>query len=210
MKLFGAFAAIWVMTVTIGTSIGYGHPPHVPTPAVRPRIDLIGPLGNRLDPGYRRIYNRPRPRLGRINYLVAPSSREAMSWHRAEHRGDYQCERGPTVPVYEFERPWQTIPVGSRRSVVNPPEPSLLDDPAELEPSTLDQELNEPELLPTAKPEKEPDTESDPEPERSEEILPPSKTDDEMDVGDEATAKADVDAEEQPSSFSDLLKKASE
>lgn len=91
------------------------HPPDRGRQTVRPRYDLIGPIGNRLSPGYRRRYNRPTDLGGRIAYKIAPSSQEAMAWHAAKHRGDYDCHRGAVVPYYEFARPWEALPVGRRR-----------------------------------------------------------------------------------------------
>lgn len=153
------------------------HHPDRESQPVHPRFDLIGPIGNRLPAGYRRTYNRPSNWGGRIAYKIAPSSQEAMAWHRATHRGDYVCERGPVVPIYEHQKPWQALRIGARPAPNDANDRSttyqsstalnldtdsaldqpLLDDAPEIEPELLD-ELIDP--VPGAMPLIEVDVES--------------------------------------------------
>ncbi len=93
------------------------HHPNRETGPVIPRVDFLPPLGNRLPPEYRRVYNRPTYLGGKIAYLIAPSSQEAMAWHRAEHRGDYECNRGRVVNQYFYAKPYEALRIGGRRSV---------------------------------------------------------------------------------------------
>ncbi|MEM9826079.1 MAG: hypothetical protein AAF958_05795 [Planctomycetota bacterium] len=91
------------------------HHPDRECQPVTPRIDCIPPLGNSLPPGYRRRYNRPSYWMGRISYCIAPSSQEAMAWHKAQHRGDYDCNRGYVRPYYRYTKPWEALTVGVRK-----------------------------------------------------------------------------------------------
>ncbi|CAN0484392.1 unnamed protein product, partial [Hapterophycus canaliculatus] len=54
-----------------------------------PRVDPFAPIGNRLPTSYRRKYNRPTYLGGKVAAKVAPSSQEAMSFHRSESLGLY-------------------------------------------------------------------------------------------------------------------------
>lgn len=134
-----------------------GHHPEYQNQPVYPRIDVIPPLGNNLPAGYRRTYNRPTYWGGRLAYKFNPTSQEAMAWHRADHRGDYDCNRGRYVPFYQYLKPWEAIKVGARPKPkgdategIESIDDEILDDPPELEPQGLD-ELIEPlgEDLPT-------------------------------------------------------------
>ena len=96
------------------------HHPDRKCDPVTPRIDLIPPLGNNLKPGHRRKYNRPSYWEGKIAYKIAPSSQEAMAWHRAVHAGAYEdpkkCLR--LEQHYFYPKPWQTLRVGPRPSTM--------------------------------------------------------------------------------------------
>jgi len=92
------------------------HPDRECTP-VSQRVDVIPPLGNHLPESYRRRYNRPTYVGGKIAYYIAPSSQEAMAWHKAEHRGDYDCDRGRVVPHYFYQKPYEALRIGGRKSV---------------------------------------------------------------------------------------------
>lgn len=90
-----------------------GHPEKQNQP-VHPRVDVIGPLGNRLPTSYRRRYNRPTNVGGRIAWAIAPSSQEAMAWHAATHRGDYECDRGRVELQYFYPKPYEALRIGTR------------------------------------------------------------------------------------------------
>ena len=99
------------------------HHPNKECQPVTPRHDLIGPIGNRLEPDHRRKYNRPSYWMGKIAYKIAPSSQEAMAWHRAVHSGAYEspkeCMR--LEKHFFYPKPWQLLNVGPRRSVLESP-----------------------------------------------------------------------------------------
>ncbi|MEM6471236.1 MAG: hypothetical protein AAF802_16870 [Planctomycetota bacterium] len=102
------------------------HHPDRQNQPVTPVIDVIGPIGNRLPPGHRRKYNRPSYLMGYLSYKIAPSSQEAMSWHRAVHSGAY---RDPKKDCrlehhYFYPKPWQVLTVGPRQSRLQPPPPA--------------------------------------------------------------------------------------
>jgi len=95
-------------------SLTHAHHPDRQSQNVRPRIDLIGPIGNRLPMSHRRRYNRPTNLGGKIAYYIAPTSQEAMRWHKSTHRGDYDCDAGRTVDHYFYPKPWESIRIGTR------------------------------------------------------------------------------------------------
>ncbi len=78
-------------------------------------VDLIGPMGNRMNASYRRRYNRPTNIGGRLSSWIAPSSQEAMAWHAATHRGDYRCVRQRTEQHYFHAKPYEMLVIGPRR-----------------------------------------------------------------------------------------------
>lgn len=107
----------WIIAVTLLVGICTSLPAHHPDRArkpVYPRCDLIGPLGNRLPPGYRRVYNRPSYWEGKIAYCIAPSSQEAMAWHDAAHRNAYKNHRPRIEMHYFYPKPWEVLPIGAR------------------------------------------------------------------------------------------------
>ncbi|MGB7345333.1 MAG: hypothetical protein WBD20_14050, partial [Pirellulaceae bacterium] len=77
-------AALLISSFTlIGLSgTAAAHHPDRECQEVRPRVDVIGPIGNRLRPSYRRELNRPRYLGGKLAYAIAPTSQEAIVWHR--------------------------------------------------------------------------------------------------------------------------------
>ncbi len=83
------WSLLLLMVVSLATTLP-AHHPNKECQDVHPRCDLIGPLGNRLPMSYRRRFNRPRYLGGKIAYLIAPSSQEAMAWHDAVHLGAYK------------------------------------------------------------------------------------------------------------------------
>jgi len=107
-----------VVLLAFAPSADAHHPNHECKP-VHPRVDVIGPLGNCLPAGYRRKYNRPSYLGGKIAYWIAPSSQEAMAWHRAVHAGAYRKPKKHLrlEKVYFFPKPWQALRVGPRRPV---------------------------------------------------------------------------------------------
>ncbi|QDS96316.1 hypothetical protein FF011L_51240 [Roseimaritima multifibrata] len=98
-------------------STSWGHPPHEHSPPIRPggeRFNPIPPLGNRLPPSHRRVYNRPTYLGGKVAYIIAPSSQGAMSWHENVHRGSYRNHAGRIEPMYMYPKPWEVLTVGPR------------------------------------------------------------------------------------------------
>lgn len=104
------------------TGLASAHHPDRENQPVRPRIDLIGPIGNRLPAGHRRKYNRPSYWQGKIAYHIAPTSQEAMAWHRAEHSGAYESPKKHLrlEQHYFYPKPWQALTVGPRQSKTIP------------------------------------------------------------------------------------------
>jgi len=102
-----AFTACQYRTAAAHHPSGLSHP-------VRPRVDVIGPVGNRLPESYRRRYNRPTYHGGKIAHIIAPSSQEAIAWERAEQRCDYDHHHGRIVPQYFYPKPWEALQVGAR------------------------------------------------------------------------------------------------
>ncbi len=110
-------AFLFVSSLLVAPSVSAHHPERETQP-VHPRYDVIGPLGNRLAASYRRLYNRPTYLGGKIAYHIAPSSQEAMAWHRAEHRGLYDGNCPRVEDHYFYPKPWEALQTGQRRSVL--------------------------------------------------------------------------------------------
>ncbi|TWT93846.1 hypothetical protein [Stieleria varia] len=102
-----------LLVMLLPTFLMAHHPDRQSYP-VRPRVDLIGPVGNNLKPDYRRTYNRPSNLMGKIAYKIAPSSQEAMAWHKAQHAGLYNGNCPRVVDHYFFPKPWEALRVGPR------------------------------------------------------------------------------------------------
>lgn len=100
------------------------HHPDSENHRVIPYIDVIGPMGNRLPPSYRRKYNRPTHLGGKIMYWIAPSSQEAMAWHHASHAGAYKHPKKHVrfEQHYFYPKPWEAMKIGPRPSTVQSPE----------------------------------------------------------------------------------------
>lgn len=96
------------------SSLQAHHPDREAQPVVQQPFDLIGPLGNRLPMSYRRRYNRPTNLGGKIAYYIAPTSQEAMRWHKATHQGQYQCDAPRMVAQYFYPKPWESLRMGPR------------------------------------------------------------------------------------------------
>lgn len=108
-----------VLGLLSAASIGSaGHPPGYVQP-VYPRIDVIGPVGNRLPPGYRRKYNRPSYLGGWIMSGIAPSSQEAMAWQKAVQQDAYKDKHTRQVMYYFFPKPWESLEVGPRTATAD-------------------------------------------------------------------------------------------
>lgn len=90
------------------------HHPDRESKPVHQRIDVIGPIGNRLPMSYRRRYNRPTKLGGKIAYYIAPTSQEAMRWHKATHMGHYKNHAPRMVAHYFYPKPWESIRIGPR------------------------------------------------------------------------------------------------
>lgn len=135
-----AVLAVLMMTSTLQAESPWYVPWEGPWPWSRfegsRRIDVIGPLGNRLPESYRRKYNRPTYIGGKIASKIAPSSQEAMSFHRSQELGLYDnngikgaltgqhCPPKRVEQHYFYPKPWEVLTVGPRRDRMSPPEPT--------------------------------------------------------------------------------------
>ncbi len=81
---------------------------------VRPRIDVIPPLGDCLPWSYAARYNRPSYLVGKTAYMIEPSSLEAMAWQRAKQRGYYADHAPRMVTHYLYDKPWEALGVGPK------------------------------------------------------------------------------------------------
>lgn len=97
----------------------FAHEPCRECEPVRQRIDVIGPIGNDFRQSYRRTCNRPRYLSGKIAYLIAPSSQEAMAWHKAEHKCAYEKDLGRIEPHYFYPKPWEALRIGPRATLAS-------------------------------------------------------------------------------------------
>lgn len=95
-------------------SVGLAQFPDRRNHPVTPIIDVIGPLGNRLPPSYRRTYNRPSYLGGKIAYWIAPSSQEAMAWQNAYLAGAYRNHAPRLERHYFYPKPWEALQTGAR------------------------------------------------------------------------------------------------
>ncbi len=105
---------LWCVLLTCAASTSFAHFPDRASKPVYPRIDCIGPIGNRLPMSYRRRYNRPSKIGGWLAYLTAPTSQEAMAWHNAIHRGNYKKKMPRTEMQYFYPKPWEALKIGPR------------------------------------------------------------------------------------------------
>ncbi|MDV6033703.1 MAG: hypothetical protein F9B45_27140 [Phycisphaera sp. RhM] len=148
-------AVLALLTVAL-TSVATAHHPDRESRPVRQRVDLIGPMGNRLPPSYRRVYNRPTYWGGKIAYLIAPTSQEAMAWHRAEHAGAYEAPKKHMrlEQHYFYPKPYHALTVGPRRST----DPSAMKAPESI-PEMLETEPLPPSVDPLPEPAGDPQLE---------------------------------------------------
>lgn len=127
------------------------HHPDRESHPVRRRVDVIPPLGNNLPLSYAAKYNRPSYLTGRISYWIAPTSLEAMSWHRAAHLGYYANHAPRMVTHYIFPKPWEALGVGPKSELSAQvsgdaaPAPTIYKHGAD---APLIEPLEEPELAP--------------------------------------------------------------
>ena len=106
-----------IATIVLAGSVAgtsHAHHPDRAKKPVRQRIDCIGPLGNNLRPSYRRVYNRPTNLQGKIAYWIAPTSQEAIAWHRAKHVSAYKRGLPRQEPLYFYPKPWESLQIGPR------------------------------------------------------------------------------------------------
>ncbi|WP_302120068.1 hypothetical protein [Allorhodopirellula heiligendammensis] len=151
---------VWAVLAVLVTppSVQAGSPWYVPWEGPWPwsqfegsrRIDVIGPLGNRLPESYRRKYNRPTYIGGKIAAKIAPSSQEAMSFHRSQELGLYDnngikgalsgqhCPPQRIEQHYFYPKPWEVLTVGPRRDRTAP-----IEDNREIEPRGFRQLLEQ-------------------------------------------------------------------
>ncbi|MDM4018398.1 hypothetical protein [Roseiconus lacunae] len=115
-KRLAALLGGLMMSLPAMTNVADAHHPNRENQPVHQRIDVIGPVGNNLPPGHRRTYNRPSYIEGKVAYHIAPSSQEAMTWHRSVHRGlyekDQRCKR--CTDLYFYPKPWEALLTGPR------------------------------------------------------------------------------------------------
>jgi hypothetical protein len=169
-KLFGGAISMAIVVIVIGDSPVSAQFPNREAKPVRPRIDVIPPLGNNLPLSYRARMNRPTYVGGRIAYTIAPSSQEAMAWQRAWQRG-YYADHAPRMEThYMFPKPWEVLGVGSKPKLAQdpkagyiPPERLPLGPINEGEPIDDSPVLEEasplnPEILDVPQPVREPET----------------------------------------------------
>ncbi|WP_146458807.1 hypothetical protein [Rubripirellula tenax] len=110
---------VLVAAMALAAVAAEAHHPDFENQPVRPRVDVIGPIGNRLPSSYRRKYNRPTNFGGWLAYHVAPSSQEAMAWHDATHRDAYKCDRPRLEMHYFYPKPYEALRIGPRRDSRN-------------------------------------------------------------------------------------------
>ncbi|MEM1070537.1 MAG: hypothetical protein AAGI63_16665, partial [Planctomycetota bacterium] len=110
-----------IMSVSFATlsDTALAHHPDKENQRVHPRIEVIPPLGNNLPMSYRRKYNRPQKIVGKLMYHIAPSSQEAMAWHRATHLGYYKNHAPRMVTHYFYPKPWEALRNGANKSIDN-------------------------------------------------------------------------------------------
>lgn len=109
----GAILMAVIAVVLSGETVSAQFPNWKAKP-VRPRIDVIPPLGNHLPDSYRARMNRPTYLGGRIAYTIEPTSQEAMAWQRAWERG-YYADHAPRMEThYMFPKPWEKLGVGAK------------------------------------------------------------------------------------------------
>ena len=82
-------------------------------PALQRQDIFARPIWNTL-PEYRKVYNRPRYIGGYLAYKIEPSSQEAMSWKSNQLNGNYANHRGPSVPHYNYPKPWEALNTKAR------------------------------------------------------------------------------------------------
>ncbi|MEL6107135.1 MAG: hypothetical protein AAFU85_13920 [Planctomycetota bacterium] len=140
----------FLATVATSASV-FAHHPDSRNLEVRQRVDLVGPIGNRLPPGHRRKYNRPNRWAGWVAYRIAPSSQEAMSWHRAKHNGAYEKPKNAKRIEYHYfyPKPWEVLRIGARSSVTQGRESTPANTDYMPSPLTIEDETIIEELAPT-------------------------------------------------------------
>ena len=73
-------------------------------------------------PEYRLVYNRPRYVSGYLAYKIEPSSQEAMAWQTNYCNGNYANHSGPSVPLYYYPKPWESLKTVARPDFAKPTE----------------------------------------------------------------------------------------
>ena len=108
--------SISLLSLVVGAvaTVAQAHFPDWANQPVRQRVDCIGPIGGNLPPSYRRVYNRPTDLGGKIAYLIAPTSQEAIAWHRAKHQNAYECDLPRQERYYFYPKPWESLQIGPR------------------------------------------------------------------------------------------------
>lgn len=113
-KLSGWALLIAVLALLTNDRTASAQFPNWKAKPVRPRIDVIPPLGNNLPLSYRARMNRPSYLAGRIAYTFEPTSQEAMAWQKAWERG-YYADHAPRMEThYLYPKPWEVLGVGAK------------------------------------------------------------------------------------------------
>jgi hypothetical protein len=124
---------------------------------VRPRGELIPPLGNHLPLSYRAQMNRPTYLGGRIAYTIEPSSQEAMAWQRAWEKGYYANHTPRMETHYIYPQAWEVLGVepkpkrdpNTNRDAFEPVrqaiDPSSQNQQTDIQPESVDAPLGMPE-----------------------------------------------------------------
>lgn len=109
----GLTFVVFASTIAFGNGLIAGNHERNFNPA-NPRPDFLPhTLYNAWVP-YRAEYNRPHPIGGHIAAIIEPTSQEAMAWRIHQANGDYQCKRPGYVPVYNYPKPWEALPILAR------------------------------------------------------------------------------------------------
>jgi len=104
---------VFAMAAMFLTAPLRAHHPDYENIPVHQRVEPIPPWLNNI-PSHRERYNRPGYVGGKIAYWIAPSSQEAMSWHRSVHRGYYANHAPRMEDRYFYQKPWQALTLGPR------------------------------------------------------------------------------------------------
>ena len=124
-KLTLTMLAIGLLGLAVDTRTATAQFPNWKAVPVRPNIDVIPPLGNRLPRSYAAKYNRPSYLTGRLAYTFAPSSQEAMAWQQAHQRGYYANHAPRMETQFYYPKPWEVLREGRRPQTAVAPDSTV-------------------------------------------------------------------------------------